>query len=101
MSVRGKFISVNSRGAVRQWPGLVAAMLRQRRAPHPPFEIRKLPGGRGLRKMVGLQRGERTARFNNLELIFSRAALAASSLIWKRILLASCTKLTMTPDSIN
>ena len=53
------------------------------------------------RKAGIFQCEEATARPNNLELIFSPAAWAALSLIWKRILLSASTKLIMPPDSMN
>src|ERR1019366_9184265 len=57
--------------------------------------------GRGRWKMAGLQRDVVTARLNSLELILSRTALAATSLIWKRLLLSTFTKFTIPPASTN
>src|SRR6266576_535551 len=43
---------------------------------------------------------DRTDRFNNFELIFNPALLAASLLIWNRILVPSRTKLIIPPVSV-
>src|SRR5437867_5847831 len=49
--------------------------------------------------LVRCQGAARRPRLNSLELIFRPAPFAASSLIWKRILLSSLTKLIMPPVS--